>query len=235
MDSSKKRKLKKYLKRISIFVIVVMLISILGLYYCYSTISNTAKPFIYDDIDKVPSGSIALVLGTSKSLRNGSPNPYFTYRINATKDLYHAGKLKGIVVSGDNRYTSYNEPKDMRKALKEAGIPDSIITSDYAGFRTLDSVIRMSKIFGQNKYIVVSQEFHNERAIYIARKHDIEAYGYNAKDLNRINLGYKTKVREIFARVKVFIDLLLGKEPYFLGEKEEISLAQDSINFDMNQ
>jgi SanA protein len=100
----------------------------------------------------------------------------------------------------------------------KAGIPDSVIYLDYAGFRTFDSMIRAKEIFGQNKFIVVSQKFHNERAIFIARKYNMEVYGYNAEDVNAAS-GFKTKVRELFARVKVFIDVYSGKKPKFLGEK----------------
>ena len=109
----------------------------------------------------------------------------------------------------------------MTLALIEKGVPANVIYLDYAGFRTLDSMIRAKEIFGQNEFIVVSQEFHNQRAVYIARQNGINAYGYNAKDVNK-QAGLKTNIREYFARAKVFIDDWFGVNPKFLGEKIEV-------------
>ena len=109
----------------------------------------------------------------------------------------------------------------MRQALVERGIPDPVIFLDYAGFRTFDSVVRAKEIFGQTSIVVVSQKFHNERAIFIAKWKDIDAIGYNARDA-RIRYGIKTRIREVFARCKVYLDLLVGKQPHFLGESIDI-------------
>jgi SanA protein len=106
----------------------------------------------------------------------------------------------------------------MKEELIKQGIPDSVVFLDYAGFRTFDSVIRAKEIFGQDSIIIISQQFHNERAIYIARKNNISAWGYNAKNVNSYK-GFMTKIREYFARDKVFIDLLFGTKPKFLGQK----------------
>ena len=89
---------------------------------------------------------------------------------------------------------------------------------DFAGLRTLDSVVRAKEIFGQSAFIIISQEFHNERAVFLARKNGIEAYGYNAKDVNK-QAGFKTNVREYFTRAKVFFDFLLDIEPKHDGPK----------------
>jgi len=106
----------------------------------------------------------------------------------------------------------------MQAELIKRGIPADKIVLDFAGFRTLDSVVRAKEIFGQNSFIIISQKFHNERAIFLARKYGIEAYGFNAKDVNKY-FGFKTKIREYFARVKVFVDFTLGIEPKFGGKK----------------
>ena len=222
-------KLMKFLKFITKLTILVGILVIAVIFYANWKIPHESQKYIYKDIDSIPEHSVALVLGTSRYI-GSTPNIYFTNRIQAAKELYEAGKIDAFVVSGDNRHMSYNEPRDMKKALIEAGVPDSIIHADYAGFRTLDSVIRMNKVFGQKSYIIVSQEFHNERAIYIARHHDIEAYGYNAKDLSLNRASYRTKIRELFARVKVFIDIIIGKAPKFLGEPIDIPL--DAYNKD---
>ncbi|MCL1943486.1 MAG: YdcF family protein [Candidatus Azobacteroides sp.] len=184
-------------------------------------INSATRYNVYENINAVPYNKVGLVLGTSKYLRANTLNPYFKYRIDAAANLFKAGKISYIVVSGDNRHHSYNEPEDMKKALMEQGIPKEKIYLDYAGFRTLDSVVRINMIFGQSSFTVISQKFHNERAVFIAENYGLNAVGYNARDVE-IPLGFKVKVREIFARVKVFIDLLIGKDPKFLGEPIEI-------------
>lgn len=225
-------KLKKYLKLILKITLLVGIFILVIIFYANWKIPHESRKYIYDNTDSIPEHNVALILGTSRYI-GSRPNLYFTYRIKAAEELYNTGKIDAFVVSGDNKHISYNEPRDMRKALIEVGVPDSIIYSDYAGFRTLDSVVRMNKVFGQKSYIIVSQEFHNERAIYIARHHGIDAYGYNAKDLNLNRSSYKTKIRELFARVKVFVDILVGKKPKFLGEPIDILLNNtDSLQQD---
>lgn len=186
--------------------------------YANSRIKSESEPYITSDISKIPQEKTGLLLGTSKTLSNGSLNAYFAYRILAAAELFKAGKIRNIIVSGDNSVKGYNEPEDMKLALVAAGIPENRIFEDFAGFRTLDSVVRAKEIFGQNAFIIISQKFHNERAVFLARENGIEAYGYNAKDVNAY-YGFKTNIREYLARVKVFVDFLTGKEPKFGGEK----------------
>ncbi|GAA6434389.1 MULTISPECIES: ElyC/SanA/YdcF family protein [Bacteroides] len=180
-------------------------------------VRHTAKAFIYQNIDSIPQNKAGLLLGTSKLLRSGLPNQYFQNRIQATVDLYKAGKIEVVVISGDNSRKGYNEPEDMKSELMLRGIPEDKIYLDYAGFRTLDSVVRMEKIFGQKSFTIISQKFHNQRAIYIAYAKGLQAVGYNAEDVNAYS-GFKTQLREKFARVKLFLDLWTGKNPKFLGE-----------------
>lgn len=142
---------------------------------------------------------------------------YFVYRIQAASELYFSGKVEYLVVSGDNRKDTYNEPEAMKKALVASGIPESAIYLDYAGFGTLDSVVRMHTIFGQESFTVVSQRFHNERALYLAKVNGLRAVGYNAKNVTNF-FGIKTRIRECFARVKMFMDIIVGKKPHFGGE-----------------
>lgn len=180
-------------------------------------VRHTAKAFIYQNIDSIPQNKAGLLLGTSKLLRSGLPNQYFQNRIQATVDLYKAGKIEVVVISGDNSRKGYNEPEDMKSELMLRGIPEDKIYLDYAGFRTLDSVVRMEKIFGQKSFTIISQKFHNQRAIYIAYAKGLQAVGYNAEDVNAYS-AFKTQLREKFARVKLFLDLWTGKNPKFLGE-----------------
>ena len=197
-------------------------ISVLFVWWANHKIETETKNFVSYDIQKLPNEKVGLLLGTSKILKSGWKNLYFFNRIDAAEQLYKSGKIKYILISGDNSTKDYSEPEDMQAELLKRGIPADKIVLDFAGFRTLDSVVRAKEIFGQNSFIIISQKFHNERAVYLARKNGIEAYGYNAKDVNKY-FGFKTKVREYFARVKVFVDFLLGVEPKFGGEKVEIS------------
>lgn len=216
--------LKKFVKfllsmlKLALFIGLVLVATIV---YCNVRVESYANPRLYDKVQDIPHRHAALLLGTTPKTRSGNTNKYFTYRIDATVALYNAGKVDCIIVSGDNRHRNYNETEAMRKALVAKGIPDEVIFLDYAGFRTLDSVVRAKEIFGQQSYTIISQPFHNQRAIFIAGKKHIDAIGFNAKDAS-FRYGFKTRVREVFARCKVFLDLLIGKQPHFLGEQIDI-------------
>ena len=145
--------------------------------------------------ETVPKNKVGLVLGTSKYLKSGHINPYFSYRIQSAVELYRSGKVDFLLVSGDNGTNQYNEPKVFKQALLEAGIPADKIVLDYAGFRTLDSVIRAKEVFGQSSITIISQKFHTERAVFLAKQFDIDAVGFNAKDVNP-KFGLKVQVRE---------------------------------------
>jgi len=202
----------------SFALFLVILLFIYG-FNQYASIS--AQPFVYNSIESVPKHKVGLLLGTSKYMASGYINLYYKYRIDATLELFNAHKIEYVIVSGDNRKHNYNEPEEMKRDLIERGIPAEKIFLDYAGFRTLDSIIRAKEIFGQNKFIIISQEFHNERAICIAKYYGIKAIGYNAKNVTK-QYGFKTMLREKLARVKLYIDLLIGVEPHFLGESISI-------------
>ncbi len=189
---------------------------LLLIFFCNWRITTVSQPYLYEEVSQVPTCNTALVLGTSQKLANGAPNLFFQYRMEAAVSLYEAGKIQYFILSGDNGRESYNEPADMKRSLIALGIPEERLFLDYAGFRTLDSVIRAQKIFGQSQLLVVSQAFHNERAVYIARHLGIEAYGFNAKTLS-LKAGFRTYLREKLARVKVFIDLTVKQQPKFLG------------------
>lgn len=197
---------------ISIAVVVALTI------WANIAVNQSAKKFISNDLEHVEPNNVGLLLGTSRNLKNGAKNDFFFNRIDAAVELYKGGKIRNIIISGDNSKTDYNEPADMKAELVKSGIPDSLIYLDYAGFRTLDAVVRAKEIFGQNSFIVISQKFHNERAVYLARKFGINAFGYNAKEVEAYK-GFKTKLREYFARDKMFLDLIFGVKPKFMGEK----------------
>jgi SanA protein len=202
-----------------------------GLVLCAALVSwadhrvgKIAEDYVQDNPEKLPPVKTALLLGTSRLLSDGRLNAYFYNRTEAALQLYRSGRIRYVLISGDNSRKGYNEPQDMKDELVSKGIPDTAIYLDFAGFRTYDSVVRAWKIFDQERFIVVSQEFHNERAVFIARSLGLEAYGYNAQDVSAY-MGFKTNMRELLARVKVFLDLLWGQEPHFLGEKIPIGTA----------
>ena len=184
-------------------------------------VHNACKEKVFDSAELIPHNKVGLLLGTSKHLRGGKSNLFYKCRIDAAVQLYNAGKIDFILVSGDNRQKNYDEPTTMKNDLMAEGIPGSKIFLDYAGFRTLDSVVRCKYVFGQDSITIISQQFHNERAIYIAESKHIEAIGFNAKDVNSY-YGFRTKSREKLARIKMFLDLLFNKKPKFYGEKIEI-------------
>lgn len=208
----------KILKKIFFVGLIFFGISVLFIFWSNFKINAESEDYVTSELSKLPNEKTGLLLGTSKTLYNGAPNAYFFNRIFAAANLYKSGKVQNIIVSGDNSKKDYNEPEEMKNELVKAGVPADKIFEDFAGFRTLDSVIRAKEVFGQNSYIIISQRFHNERAVYLARKHGIEAFGYNAEDVNKY-AGLKTNAREKLARAKVFWDFMFGVEPKFGGDK----------------
>jgi SanA protein len=189
-------------------------------------IESNAEGKSFNELANLERCEVGLVLGASAKNASGTKNQFFVKRIKAAAKLYHSGKVKYLVVSGDNGRKSYDEPSDMKKALMELGVPSSKIYMDYAGFRTWDSIVRCKKVFGQKKFTVVSQKFHNERAIYIAEHFGCEVQGYNASDVN----SQISSKREYLARVKLFADIITKKSPKYLGANIEIGKPQKDIN-----
>jgi SanA protein len=176
---------------------------------------------LYNSVADIPYRKVGVVLGTNKSW-HGMENPYFRYRIEAAALLYKAGKIKRIIVSGDNHLSYYDEAMDMKHALVKLGIPDTVITLDYAGFRTFDSVVRCYEVFGQDSVTIISQEFHNQRAIFIANYYKMKAVAFNAAEAPSSFMLYND-VREYFARCRAVLDLyVFHTTPHFLGKKEKV-------------
>lgn len=211
----------KRLKIIGLISLVICLMFVVLVNRVNNIVTKTGNKYCYSSIDSIPHNHCALVLGTSKYLWNGKRNLYYTNRIKAAVELYLRKKVEYIIVSGDNRNVNYNEPITMYNDLVSAGVPHDHIILDYAGFRTLDSVIRAKEVFGQNQFTIVSQLFHNQRAIYISRERGIEAIAFNAGDVNGV-MTLKVQLRELSARLLVFIDRFTAKQPHFLGEKVTI-------------
>jgi SanA protein len=208
---------KKTFIRLSVLVICLLAVAIA----CNIWVIRSTRKNIYEDVQRIPERKTGLLLGASKRAY-GRDNLYFLYRIDAAVALYQAGKINHIIVSGDNHKKEYDEATDMRDALISKGVPAEAITLDYAGFRTLDSVVRCKKIFGQDSITIISQGFHNERALFIAAYYNINAIAFNAKDVPA-RYAFKTSVREYLAKFKAVLDLyILHTQPKFLGKAETI-------------
>lgn len=210
-----------FVKLVFLVAIISITLFLLLMWWANSAARSAGEGVLYDEVDDLPEDSttrVALVFGCAKKI-NGNTNLYFKYRIEAAYDLWQAGKVRGFIMSGDNSRDDYNEPEDMKQALIEKGVPAEKIVCDFAGLRTLDSVIRVEKIFGVKKVILVSQKFHNERAAYITQKRGIDAIGYNAE---AVQSNYKkNQKREYFARVRMWVDEnILKTTPKYLGEQE---------------
>ena len=178
---------------------------------------------LYDRAEDVPAAPVGLVFGCAKIFQ-GRPNLYFAARIEVATVLWEAGKVECFIVSGDNHALGYNEPEDMKAAMVEAGVPKEKIVCDYAGLRTLDSVVRAKEIFGAEKVVLISQKFHNERAAYLANAIDLEVVGLNAQAITG-PAARKTDQREKLARAKMWLDVnVLRTKPKFLGEKVKLPM-----------
>lgn len=176
------------------------------------TVENTARAKTWFSPTELPFNAVGLVPGT----RPGGV--YFRHRIDSAAELWLSGKVKWLVVSGDNRHASYNEPHEMQKALMEKGVPESAIYCDYAGFTTLDSVVRAREVFGQTSITVVSQAFQNERAIYLAQHYGIKAVGFNTAEVSSSQRWWLGTLREYVARGRAVLDAtLIRRQPHFGG------------------
>ncbi|MEY3894908.1 MAG: hypothetical protein RLZZ214_427 [Verrucomicrobiota bacterium] len=209
---------RRWFRRLSLLVLTVLLAFVLVVGYANFTAIWGSWGRLFDDVSAVPETRVGLVFGTTDRV-NGRENLYFRYRIDAAVRVWKAGKIKTVIVSGDNRSQYYNEPEKMKQALVERGIPGGRIVCDFAGLRTLDSVVRAKEIFGADSVLFISQKFQNERAIYLAKAHGMDAYGFNAQDVET-QAGLKTRIREVGARVKMWLDVnFLDTRPIHLGDK----------------
>jgi SanA protein len=209
------------IKRAVLAVLIVALLTPLaaGAFAVWADrhVEVSAAGRVFDELDALPHREVAVVLGTSKYSR-GRLNSFYVGRIRAAAELYHAGKVDGILVSGDNSSVNYNEPAAMRADLIAQGVPAEHVTADYAGFRTLDSIYRAGDVFGLDTYVVVSQPFHIERALYLADQKGHDAIGYAASGPQGYH-AQRNRAREVLARAKAVLDVeILRVGPKYLGE-----------------
>lgn len=190
--------------------------------YANVRVEKSAGNRIFASVDSIPHNKVALLLGTNPLNRRGRPNSYFTNRINTAAELFLAGKVDFIIASGDNNTKEYDEPTAMRDSLIAHGVPEDRIILDFAGFRTLDSVVRAKEVFGCDSLTIISQEDHNARALYLAETNGIVAVALSAPLRAGRWVRTRLAIREWLARDKMMLDIWFGKKPHFLGEKIEI-------------
>ena len=208
----------------SICIMVVICIALLLI--CNQIVVNNAKGKVFSVLDSIAPTEWGLLLGTTPQTRIGHrQNLFFKYRIEAAEKLYKAGKIKRILISGDEHsLDNVNEVVCMKDSLVTRGVDAKDIVLDGKGFRTLDSIVRTNKLFGIKSFVIISQRFHNERALYLAEHldHDVEdLQAYNAISPNA-GLSFITYLREYLARVKMFLDILTDKQPKELEKQEEL-------------
>ncbi|MGH8531080.1 MAG: SanA/YdcF family protein [Nevskiales bacterium] len=201
---------------------------IFSLYQISRAVVRAADPYVFETAADLPPNDVGLVLGTSTYTRGGGMNPLFAYRMDAAAILYRAGKIKHLLVSGANPDETYNEPRKMYQALIGSGVPPEAITMDFAGFRTLDSVVRAQQVFGLSRYTVISQRFHCYRAVYIARHKGADVVAYATPEITR-GLPLRTRAREFLARLRAVLDVrVFDTQPRHLGEPVQLQIAPTS-------
>jgi len=208
--------MKKVAKKLLWTPCIMSFVCIVLMLICNQIVVNNAKGKVFSDIDSIRYNKVGLLLGTTPQARfDRITNYFFIYRIDAAEELYKAGKIKKILISGDeNSLDGINEPECMRDSLVARGVPESDIILDGKGYRTINSIINANKVFGLKSFTIISQEFHNERAIYQAEHLGLNVenlQAYNAK-MPKSRRAFLTTIREYFARVKMFIDLITFDE-----------------------
>ncbi len=206
------------MNRLIPILLALFAILAIGVICCNRAVIKTTEDKMYDDVSAIPYNRVGVLLGTSPKGRSGNPNVFYIRRIEACAALYKAGKIDRILVSGDNSRTTYDEPTCIKEDLIAAGVPDSVIYLDYAGFRTYDSMVRAKEVFELTSFTIISQPFHNERALYIATRKGLDVVAFNALDVQLRRWQIRMIVREWLARTKAVLDVYTHKQPHFLGE-----------------
>ena len=201
--------------------IILFLLLIALVWIVNHMVSSSTQKQLYYNVASIPKNKVGLLLGTAKYNDKGRNivNAYYQNRIDAAVALYMAGKIDYIIVSGDSNTIYYNEPMLMKNDLIARGVPAKKIFMDNAGFRTLDSILRCRDVFGQEQFTIISQAFHDQRAVYIANHKGIKTVAYCAKDGDTVWFSY---LREKFASVKMIYDLIQNTQAQYYGDKVEV-------------
>lgn len=212
--SMKKRIIKIFAWGIGVFAVACLALMLI----CNQIVVNNAEGKVFSDIDSIKYNKVGLLLGTTPQARIGRiTNYFFIYRIDAAEQLYKAGKIEQILISGDdNSLDGVNETECMRDSLVARGVPADAIILDGKGYRTITSILNANRVYGLKSFTIISQTFHNERALFLAEHMGLDVenlQAYNAK-FPKTRLAYLTTIREYFARVKMFLDLLCPDNEY---------------------
>lgn len=211
--------LRKYKKYFLYGAGVIILLPILAIVFSFGAIYFSTREFIYDDVEKLPEAQVAVVLGAA-ILKSGDLSPVLRHRADTAILIYNAGKVEKILVTGDNSSLSHNEVNPVRKYLIKAGIPEEDIFLDHAGFDTYSSMYRARDIFLTETSIVVTQGFHLPRAIYISRSLGVVTFGMKA---DNGTYRFRNNIRELGADVKAVFNLIIKRQPKYLGEEIPIT------------
>jgi len=200
-------------RKIVLVCVVIFFIAVIESTLTASWMVEQMSTRIYSSVNSIPSRKAGIILGAPEYCQ-GRPNPVFAGRIQAATELYHAGKIQTVVVSGLSRPNEfYDEVSAMSKGLIASGIPKDAIIEDNKGFRTLDSILRMHDVFGYNDFIIITQRDHCERALFLAKHHNISSIGFEARILSgqSIDIILESSIRESLARVKAIIDIAINR------------------------
>lgn len=192
---------------------------VVAILLCNWLVVLTTQHKVFFDVSSLPSNDVGLVLGTSKYVARGKENLFFKYRMEASALLFKEGKVKYLILSGNKEAETYDEPKAMKQALTKLGIPENVMLLDTAGYRTFDSVVRCREVYGQERVTVISQNFHNARALYLAEHEGLDAVGFAAQDVPD-GYSFKTLLREYLARPKAMLDVYVLKPEAGVREGE---------------
>ena len=198
-------KMKKTLKR-SLWVIMAIMVAGLAVVAgCELAVYSASKGRVYSDVDEIPHREVGLLLGTNPKGRRGGANMFYNYRIDAAVELYEAGKVDRILISGAKKGAGYDEPQAMREALVVRGVPDSILVLDGQGFHTIESIVRAKEVYEVDSLTVISQEFHNRRSLYMAKHNGLDAIAFNAANTTVLRWRVIMFLRERASRVKAVL------------------------------
>ena len=190
-------------------VIVPVLACLAVVVGCQVAVLSASRGHVYSDVQEIPYRDTGLLLGTNPLGRTGRPNQFFLRRIDATVALYEAGKIKRLIISGARTSQLYDEPESMRQALLSRGLPDSIIIKDGEGFHTIASIKRAKEVFGADSLTIISQQFHNERALFMAKYNGVNAIAFNAANTSSRKWRVIMMCRECISRVKAVLSMIM--------------------------
>lgn len=217
------------MKKAIFLVIFSMLFLFLMVWGINSYLVSHTKEYIHNKLSDVPNAYTVVVLG-ARVYPDSSVSYYLQDRLEGALDLYKAGKVERFLLSGDHGTKSYDEVNTMKKYLLDKGVPTEDLFLDHAGFNTYNTMQRALKVFEVDKCIIVSQDYHLPRAVYIANKIGLEAHGFSQDSEQMVGIQY-SKTREVIARVKSFFEVLFAFKPKFLGEKIPIT-GNSNLSYD---